>query len=172
MEVLPSQRITETVKLMYPWFQGGKGRLEICPSHEAAMNMLQETQLSSPVHDLAFYDKDSRSYILHPECFLVDRDVVAVAKSKGTNLISLSRRWQALKGAEGAENLRPGELDMGGASVKMTHDDDYIVISIHRGEANDAPIYIEADEEQKAVEVDAGAEGGAVVGAEEGKLEL
>lgn len=149
-----SPNIRDTVKLIYPWFQRIRGCLEVCSSHEAAMSKLQKTQLSLPVHDLAFYDAASRSYILHPTCFLVDREVVDVAKERGLNLVSLSRRRQALRGDAGAEDLRPGELAMGAASVKMVHDEDYVVISIHRTRANEVPVFIEAEgEEQTCIEV-------------------
>lgn len=150
-----SHSIRNTVKLIYPWFQRTKGRLEVCPSHEAAMNKLQTTQLSLPVHDLAFYDAASRSYILLPTCFLVDREVVDVAQERGINLISLGRRRQALRGDAGAEDLRPGELAMGAASVKMEYDEDYVVVSIHRTYANEVPVFIEADgEEQTSIELE------------------
>lgn len=155
VDVSPSHSITDTVKLIYPWFQRTKGRLEVCPSHEAAMHTLQTMQLSHPVHDLAFYDAASRSYLLHPKCFLVDREVVELARSRGINLVSLSRRWQALRGDGGAANLRPGELDTSGASVRMACDGGYVVISIHRSDASEVPVFIEAeDEEQSDVEDD------------------
>lgn len=151
VDVSRSHRITDTVKLIYPWFQETKGRLEICPSHETAMHTLQTMQLSHPVHDLAFYDASSRSYFLHPKCFLVDREVVELARSKGINLVSLSRRWQALRGDESATNLRPGELGGGlstdgGASVRMAWDGEYVVISIHRSDASEDPVLIEEED--------------------------
>ncbi|MBE3044904.1 hypothetical protein IMZ48_20560, partial [Candidatus Bathyarchaeota archaeon] len=101
------------------------------------------------------------SYFLQPLCFLVDRGAVEVARSRGINLVSLSRRWQALRGDDGAESLRPGELDMGGASVSMVCDGGYVVVSIHKSDAGDAPVFIETeDEEQGAMEVDGDAADG------------
>lgn len=151
----PSHSITNTVKLVYPWFQELKGRVEVCFSHEDAMNTLQITRVSEPLHDLAFYDAASRSYILNPMCFLVDRDVEEVARSRGFILVSLSRRWQALKGIGGAEALRPGELGMDGASVMLAFDEDYIVISIRRSHDGETPVFVEAvDESGRALEVD------------------
>ena len=151
VNIFSSHRTTDTVKLIYPWFQETKGRVEACPSHEAALNTLESMRLSRPVHDLAFYDTVSRSYILQPECFLVDRDVVDdVARLNGVHLVSLSRRWQALKGVAGAEKLRPGEqLDMGGATVRLNCDGEYTVVSIHRRGARDVPVFIEADDEDE-----------------------
>lgn len=154
-DVSPSHSTTDTVKIIYPSFQKTKRRIEVCPSHEAAMNTLQTTRSSRPVHDLAFYEAASRTYILHPTCFLVDREVVGVAQERGIDLISLSRRRQALNGDDSAKDLRPGELARGAAFVKMAAVEDYVIISIHRTHANEVPVFIETDgEEQKSTEVD------------------
>lgn len=147
----PSHSITNTVKLVYPRFQELRGRVETCFSHEDAMNTLQITRVSDPLHDLAFYDAASRSYILNPSCFLVDRDVEEVARSRGLILVSLSRRWQALKGIGGAGELRPGELGMDGASVVLTSEEDYIVVSIRRSHDGETPVFVEAVNEPRSV---------------------
>ena len=145
----PSHSIPNTVKLIYPRFQELKGRVEACFSHEDAMNMLQITRVSEPLHDLAFYGKASRSYILNPTCFLVDNELEEVALSRGFVLVSVSRRWQALKGLTGAERMRLGELGSGmdGASVVLSFDKDYIVISIRRSHDGETPVFIEAVDE-------------------------
>lgn len=160
VDLSPSHSNADTVQLIYPWFQRTKGHLEVCPSHEAALNTLQATQLSRPVHDLAFYDAASRSYTLNPTCFLVDREVVDVAQARGINLVSLSRRRQALRGDDSARNLRPGELAMGAASVKMAYDEGYVAISIHRTHPNEVPVFVDADGEKTPIEVDGDAADG------------
>lgn len=134
--------ITDTVKLVYPWFQGRKSRVENFSTHEAALEILEVTQLSDPVHDLAYYKADTRSYFLQPRCFLIDRDTEAVARSRGMVLVSLSRRLQALQGHSDAEELRPGEQDTDSAYVSMVLDEDCVVVSIRRSHANDTPVLI------------------------------
>ena len=153
----PSHSISNTVKLVYPSFQELKGRVEASFSHENAMNTLQITRVSEPVHDLAFYDKVSRSYILNPPCFLVDKELEELALSRGFVLVSVSRRWQALKGLTGAKRMRPGELGSGidGASVVLSFDEDYIVVSIRRSHDGETPVFIEAvDEPGRILDVD------------------
>ncbi|SPO00567.1 uncharacterized protein DNG_03315 [Cephalotrichum gorgonifer] len=151
--VPPSDSIAEdNVKLVYPGLQEVKGRVEVCPSHDVALNTLEYARFSEPVHDLAYYDTGSRSYFLNPTCFLVDRGVESAAQARGLALVSLSRRWQTLKGLPGTESLRPGELDKVGASVGMSFDGDYVVISIQRTDPDENPIFVEEiDEPERTV---------------------